>query len=308
MRRRKREKGSIMRERELEVAGGSLCYGIEDGKVRITDFRGAGPGVVIPDTIDGYPVTGIGKKAFLSKKRLRRVVLPREVREVGDWAFACCDGLREVCLPGKEIRFGKAVFLECGSLRRIAKLDAGQDAEFQPELLAAAVKDFGAYYLLDIPAVGSREWLEKWDVRLSAALHASDQEGYSGQALCGEEDYGGADPEAYASGRRREKVRLALLRLLFPQGLPPALREELRQYLLEHTGGRAEDEAWQVILQEHGEDRAYYGLFAQIGCVTAENLDGILTDIGENFPEMKAFFLRGRQSGPGGNFLESLEW
>lgn len=288
-----------MQKRELEFTGGSLYYEIENEGIRITDFHGMAAEAVIPDRIEGYPVTEIGKKAFLSKKRLRRVALPESIREIGDWAFAYCDSLREVCLPEKEIRFGKAVFLECGSLRRISVKDtresSGEDSRFQPELLAAAVGKLEAYYLLDIPAVGSREWLEKWDAGLASLLRTSDQEGYSRQVLCGEEDYGSTDLVAYTGGRRKEKVRLALLRLLCSRGISEAFRRELERYLLEHTRGKETDETWRVILEEHGDDRAYYKLFAELGCLTEENLGDILTDIGEKYPEMKAFFLRYRE-------------
>lgn len=315
-----------MQSRELELTGYSLRYETESGGVRITDFHGMASEAAIPEEIAGYPVTEIGKKAFLSKKRLRRVTLPRSIREVGDWAFAYCDSLREVCLPGKEIRFGKAVFLECGNLRRISVRededeeksgfqregffsgDGGEKSRFQPELLAAAVGRLEAYYLLDIPAVGSREWLEKWDAGLASRLRTPDQEGYSRQVLCGEEDYGSTDLAAYTGGRRREKVRLALLRLLFSEGLSETFRGELERYLLEHTRGRETDETWRVILEEHGEDRDYYKLFAELGCLTEENLGDILADIGERYPEMKAFFLRHReQTQAGADFFAGLE-
>lgn len=297
-----------MQERELELAGGSLRYEIKKEKVCITAFHGFASEIVIPDMIDGYLVAEVGKKAFLSKKNLRRVTLPEGIGEVGDWAFAYCDNLEEVLVPGKSVRFGRSVFLECRSLRRISEREPCRKPVFQPELLAAAVKDFEAYYLLDIPAVGSGEWLEKWDSRLAAVLHAPDREGYSKQVLCGEEDYGSTDLTAYISGKRKGKVRLALLRLLYSDGLTPSLREELQQYLLAHTRGGESPETWQVILEEYGSDRAYYSLFAELGCLTAENIDGILADIGEDFPEMKAYFLRYREDRLGNrDFFGDLE-
>lgn len=326
-----------MQKRELELTGYSLYYEIENQEVRITDFQGRTTEAEIPDRIEGCPVTEIGKKAFLSKKLLRRVTLPEGIREIGDWAFAYCDSLREVCLPEREIRFGKAVFLECGNLRRIsaredsrlwsektasgeareasrfrsekpASGEAEETSRFQPELLAAAAGKLEAYYLLDIPAVGSEEWLEKWDAGLASLLRTSDQEGYSRQVLCGEEDYGSTDLTAYTGGRRKEKVRLILLRLLFPRGLSESFRQELETWLLEHTRGRETDETWQVILEEHGDDRDYYQLFAELGCLTEENLGDILGDIGEKYPEMKAFFLRHReQSQTGEDFFAGLE-
>lgn len=292
-----------MQERELAIPRGSLYYEMTDGKVSITRYQGLASEVQVPGHIENAPVTAIGKKAFLSKKNLRRVTLPHTVEELGDWAFAYCDGLNQVILPKKHIRFGKAVFLECGSLKQIS---CG-DAQVPGELLAAAMKFFDAYYLLDLQEAGSVEWLRKWDARLLDFLHTSDQEGYSRQVLCGEEDYGSTDLEAYISGRRKDKVRLALLRCLHSQGLPQTLKAELEEYLRNHTKGGESQETWQVVLEEHGEHREYYSLFAELGCVTQENLDSILSDIGDTYPEMKAFFLRYKDRQLGGrSFFDDL--
>lgn len=276
-----------MQERELEISGGSLYYGLEDGKVVITRFQGESSEAELPGHIEGLPVKVIGKKAFLSRKNLRRVFLPDSIEEIGDWAFAYCGGLKEVRLPGGAVRFGKAVFMECGSLERLSGTRA------QGELLAAAVTALDANYLLDLREAGSEEWLTKWDSRLLAIMRVPDSEGYSRQVLCGEEDYGSTDFAAYTSGSRKRKARLAFLRLLFPEGLSDENRAFMETYLREHTRGSGEgDEAWQVLLSERGEDRRYYRLFAEIGCVTEDNFDGILADIGEKYTEMKAFFLR----------------
>ena len=304
-----------MQERELELADGSLYYEIDEERdrrtVRITRFQGNSSRLEVPDEIEGLPVVRIDRKAFLSRKNLRRVVLPSTVEEVGDWAFAYCDHLSEVALPYKEIRFGKAVFMECGGLQRVStepQASEQSEKEFPAELLAAAVTRMDAAYLLDIEAAGTEEWLGKWDARLFTLLHTSDQEGYSKQVLCGEEDYGSTDLTAYMSGRRKEKVRLILLRLLFSQGLAAKFRQELECYLLAHTKGKDGEEAWQVVLEEHGTHREYYGLFASVGCVTEENLNDILEDIGENFPEMKAYFLRFREETcNSADFFEGLE-
>lgn len=292
-----------MQEKELEIAGGSLQYERKDDQITVTGYRGTGSEAEVPELIEGIPVTRIGKKAFLSRKNLRRVILPDTIDEVGDWAFAYCDGLRQVVLPCRNILFGRAVFMECGSLVSLSGTAAPEG------LLAAAVTVYDAYYLLDLPEAGSRQWLEKWDSRLAAVMETPDSEGFSKQVLCGEEDYGSTDLEAYISGRRKRKARLAFLRLLFPKGLSEKRRDLLEEYLRSHTKGSAEgDEAWQVILREHGEDRAYYSLFSEIGCVTEENFDGILKDIGEAYPEMKAFFLRDREERFGsGDFFADLE-
>lgn len=292
-----------MQERELAIPGGSLYYEITHGNARITRFQGMTSEVQVPSCIENAPVTVIGKKAFLSKKNLRRVTLPDTVEELEDWAFAYCDGLIQVTLPRKHIRFGKAVFLECVCLQQIGD----RSGSLPGELLAAAVRIFDAYYLMDLQEAGNEEWLRKWDARLLDLLHTSDQEGYSKQVLCGEEDYGSTDLEAYISGRRKVKVRLALLRCLHSQGLSEALRAELTEYLRAHTKGEKSQETWMVVLEEHGEHREYYSLFAKLGCVNRENLDGILSDIGDANPEMKAYFLRYREEQLGErNFFDDL--
>ena len=302
-----------MQEREWELEGGSLKYKIQDGAVCIVEFHGQAAELTVPEQIEGLPVAVIGKKAFLSRKSLRQVILPGTVREIGDWAFASCSSLKEIQLPCRELCFGKAVFLDCIKLERIVLYGAGEpDGQTEPlrtaELLAAAVKDFGAYYLLELPAVGSAEWLGKWDAKLAAVLHTPDEEGFSRQVLCGEEDYGSTDVFSYVSERRREKARLAFLRLLYPCGLAKPLKCELEAYLTAHTKGCGSEEAWQVILREKGNDRAYYSLFAELGGLNAENLCPILEDIGEEFPEMKAYFLQQMAQAPATtDFFAGLE-
>lgn len=304
-----------MQEKEWKLADASLYYETEIKQdrefVRITRFQGLASQVEVPERIQGLPVAILDRKAFLSKKNLRRVWLPDTLEEIGDWAFAYCDHLTEIVISSGTVRFGKAVFLECRELKRISgggRRGMADDRAFPAELMAAAVTSMDAAYLLDMDAAGSEEWLEKWDARLGSVLRVPDQEGFSRQILCGEEDYGSTDLAAYMSGRRKEKIRLCLLRLLSDQGLSDSFRQELEDYLRSHTKGQASEESWQVILREHGADREYYQLFAAIGCVTEDNRNAILTEIGGEYPEMKAYFLRGGEETDGAeDFFAGLE-
>lgn len=277
----------MLQEREWTFPGGSLYYQLKDGRVCITRFQGMAAEVVIPKELQGCPVCSIEKKAFLSKKHLRSVRLPEGIEAVGDWAFAHCDSLSEVIVPVRSISFGKAVFKNC---RRLEKISCDPPKEVA-WLLAAGVTVFDADYLLDIREAGSPEWLAKWDARLKAMLDAPETEGYSKQVLCGEEDYGSTDLNAYKSNRRKERVRMAFLRLLHPMGCPKELQDRLKSYLVDHTKGCPGEEAWQVIREERGTERDYYTLFADLGCLTAENRNAILADLGEDYPEMKAYFV-----------------
>lgn len=283
----------MIQEQELKLPQGSLHYELHQGadgkqEVMITRISGLMSELVIPQTIAGCCVTGIGRKAFLSRKQLRSVTLPATVRELGDWAFAYCSNLEQVVLPGRKVAFGRSLFLDCKSLKKVVVSGKKEISE----LMAVAVTVLEAYYLLDPVHAGSEEWLSKWDARLKAYLAADDHDGYSRQVLCGEEDYGSTDLEAFLSNKRKGKVRLCYLRLLHDVGLSDGLRCQLEQYLLEHTSGCKGEEAWQVLLTEYGEERSYYELFAGIGCANEANFDSILLEIGEEHPEMKAYFLR----------------
>ena len=294
-----------MQEDTIEIAGGSLQFIKENGEVIITAFNGLVGEVRIPGEIADCPVTAIAKKAFLSKKNFRRVILPDSIREVGDWAFAYCDRLKEVEFPLADIRFGRSVFMECGALQ---SLSVRGKSEAVSQLLAAAVTTACAPYLLQPEEAGDEKWLAKWDARMLTILHADDTEGYSRQVLCGEEDYGSTDLNAYTSGRRRIKVRLALLRLLYPEGLQDMVGRELSAYLQAHTKGCATEETWLVVLEEMGDSKAYFELLTCLGCVSKDNFAAMLEDMGEDHPEMKAFLLRYQAEAlSGDDFFDSLE-
>lgn len=267
--------------------------------------------VRIPEEMDGCPVHTIERKQFLSKKQLRRITVPACVEVVGDWAFAYCNNLHTAVFEGRPV-FGRSVFLDCKGLRFVyvgtSPEAAGPEREAVAALLAAAVTVADAPYLLDVDEVGSPEWLAKWDARMLVILQSADTEGYSKQVLCGEEDYGSTDMTAYQSNRRKRKVRLALLRLLYPVGLSGSTRQALEKYLKEHTKGCENEETWQVILQEYGNERAYHQLFADLGCITEENFDGLLADVGEDNPELRAYLMRYKSEKLGqSDFFAGLE-
>jgi len=291
-----------MQETEYQLPEGSLYYKKQGRGIEITRYNGLAGRIVIPDdlpwsgedkTKDGadgemLPVKSIARKAFLSKKNLRSIVIPPSVEEVGDWAFAYCSALKSVEILSRETVFGRSVFLECAKLRELRIPEAPEAGS----LLAAAVTQMESDYLLDLREAGTREWLEKWDARMLAILYAPDSEGYSRQILCGEEDYESADLETYLSRSRKKKVRLLLLRLLYPMELRSERRQELREYLLNHTKGRDTEETWEVVRTEYGDRREIYELFAKLGCLTKENAPDVIAQIGEEHPEMKAYFLK----------------
>jgi len=72
--------------------------------------------VVIPSTIDGYTVTGIGKHAFDHCLTLKSVTVPESVVFIGDHAFAGCAHLTAVTLSDSVTRIGISAFSDCKKL------------------------------------------------------------------------------------------------------------------------------------------------------------------------------------------------
>ncbi len=293
-----------MREYEYSAGDCSLKYRVEPEGLCITAWQGRGWMARVPEQIESRPVTAIDRKAFLSRKNLREIQLPVNLHSIGDWAFAYCDNLERITLPAGCVCIGKALFLECNRLDCVAGICHGGATEkevreaWTPEtgrLLAAGLIQMEAYYLLEPAAVGSSDWMRKWDARLEAVMGAEDQEGYSRQVLCGEEDYGSTDLEAFLRAKRQKKVRLAMLRLLCNEGLSVGLRKELEGYLKVHTKGCESEESWQVVLAE-GEIRPeYVRLFLELGCVTQENIEAMIRQMREDQPQLRAAFLRYQQ-------------
>lgn len=290
--------------RELEVKGGSVCYRVCEEEIWVESCRVRESCFEIPGSIENFPVTVILKKAFLGSKLLAELVLPDSLREVGDWAFAHCDRLSKVYLKRKPVAFGKGVFKDCRALSRIYLSD--NPGEKLAGLLAMTPVMLDAEYLLSPMEAGEQAWLQKLDARLLSLLEKPDEDGYLKQVLCGEEDLM-SSLELYLTERRREKSRLCYARLLNDMGLREDFGCYLRDYLCLNTKGCEYEASWEVLLKEHGQENAYYRIFAEAGCISEDNFEGLLLDIGENNPEMTAWLLRYKEEKMGsGDFFAGL--
>ena len=303
----------LMRKKYFESEQGRFYYEEMGENLRIVSYQGKALEIKIPSEISGKPVKSIGKKAFLSCKDLRKVSLPESIDELEDWAFANCNALEGIELPSADLILGKGVFQGCKALKDIYTtneyISHSQEGRQVSALLASTVNMLESPHLFSLKEAGSREWLGQWDSKLLQFLQSDDKEGYTVVVLCGEEDYGSDENSLayFLTQKRKSKVRLAFVRLLHPIGIEKSTRKELSEYLRSHTKGCESEESWQVVLEEHGNEKDYYEIMTECGCVTEENFQDILQDLEDNHPEMKAFLIKYKETNLGyEDFFDSL--
>ena len=98
---------------------GDFRYAIEIAEVTITGYSGSGGHVVIPDTIEGMPVTRIGQRAFRRRVGLTTLEMGSQVVEIGVDAFLECSDLERVTIPDAVGVIGDGAFRECVSLLEV---------------------------------------------------------------------------------------------------------------------------------------------------------------------------------------------
>ena len=83
------------------VEAETFRYRIVDGKATVMELLDTAlTQVVIPATIDGYPVVAIDSWAFALCDKLTKVTIPESVTAIGANAFYWCDGLTDVYYTG----------------------------------------------------------------------------------------------------------------------------------------------------------------------------------------------------------------
>ena len=128
----------------------SFEYAMEAEGVVIRRHIGGGSSVIIPHTIDGKTVVGVGSDAFKGCDKLVAVTLPPTIVRIGNMSFYGCTHLRSIALPpqlasigfnafefGSRLEamhipasvasIGAVCFVNCRSMKNITVDEANQD-------------------------------------------------------------------------------------------------------------------------------------------------------------------------------------
>lgn len=99
--------------------GDTLYYNSVSDEIVITDCDVNASSVVIPEEIDGLPVTTIESKAFMGCGDLSYISIPDSVTSIGDYAFQDCCNLTAITIPDNVTYIGGYAFYGCTNLASV---------------------------------------------------------------------------------------------------------------------------------------------------------------------------------------------
>lgn len=150
-------------------------YSTNHESAAIKEYIGTSKSVVIPEKIEGKPVTIIFTGAFMGKD-VEKVVIPSTVTLIWDHAFSHCTSLKEVVfgdgiteimeegfykctalteaiLPEKLEKLGYRAFSDCSSLKKVSlpknleqmRMEVFFNCPIEELILEDGIKEFGSY-------------------------------------------------------------------------------------------------------------------------------------------------------------------
>lgn len=270
-----------------------MIFREQNGTYRLEKYEGTDSSVILPEKVEGKPLTVIGTKAFLSCRQAERLILPAGIERIEDWAFAHMKNLRELVLPAKDLSFGRKVFLGCRKLEQISFLQTEGLYRGISCFLASQVR-FTQEPPMDLTLAGSTQgqwrWLGEYDRLLIRFLDGKDTDGFE-PAFIGWFNIEDVDDqqEDFVRERRRCKISLVLQRLFFCKGLKQETEEKLTAYLMAVWTTAAE-----MLTEEefvYSRDVNYFKIWRKIGGFKVLSPQELLERLPDGDPEIRAFLM-----------------
>lgn len=263
-----------------------FVYTITGREARIDKVSEPGETVVVPEELEGCPVTELGAYAF-SKSRVEEVHLPSGLQKIGAYAFYGCGKLRRIYCWGRVLDLGAGLFAGAGNVEFLNITEFEGEKSCFKDMLS----ELRQTLRVRVGRSGSEsearlifpEYFEESVENTPARILFIETHGCGHRyryCFAGREfqyqSYDELFPHAKVQEPEELVTELALGRLLYPCGLTPVYERMYREYVREHwkTAGRLLIEAdgagpctvsnleagglpWLVteVLAENGEDK-----------------------------------------------------
>ena len=90
-----------------------------DDRISISHWDSNATSAVIPEEVDGLPVTEISSDAFQDRSNLINIEIPNTVAQIGRGAFYYCSSLTNIVLPNAITKIEDATFAHCTNLKSV---------------------------------------------------------------------------------------------------------------------------------------------------------------------------------------------
>lgn len=118
-----------------------LIFVSNGSEIRINAYEGTNPDLIIPDEIDGIPVTQIHNSAFKGTDNISSVVLPDWMTVIPEEFFRGCTKLKTVYIPDAITEIGYMAFGYCRELQGVI-------------ILPTSLSSFGSHVFIDTKISG----------------------------------------------------------------------------------------------------------------------------------------------------------
>lgn len=247
-----------------------LVWEEEDGGAVLLGVYGDAPVLILPEEIEGRPLTKIGRYCFAPQGKespsarrtflgnpsridsshriggsfLKEITLPQTVHVLDNAAFYNCRELERLSIGAESLAVGSDLFTNCWELRELTVRGNASAASSLKKILAVISSDLTVSFCTD-GAVQARlfypEYFESMDENTPAHIfnYSISGQGYryrqcfaAGTAV-GYDDYDKVFPVALPGETAETLCRIAMDRLVFPVSLSAEAEEQYRDYLTE---------------------------------------------------------------------------
>lgn len=216
-----------------------------EGNARLLHMEEMEPELVLPEYIEGLPLTEVGPYCFENNKFLERVTLPDTMKKIDRMAFYNCTGIRELELGSAVTELGGDAFMNCHNLHSLAIRCGAYDKSGARLVLQQISSDMRVHFMggegKEEAVILFPEYYESYDEVAPAHLFGRNIEGEGFRARqCFKEGifeytrYDGIFQKACAEEQVTVICEMALNRLLYPVGLEEAAKRQYMDFVKTH--------------------------------------------------------------------------
>lgn len=78
----------------------------DNGEAVINNYYGNSGEIILPDAVNGYPITALADGAFINHNEIKSITLPEGITEIADNAFYGCNTIQTIRFSGENERYG----------------------------------------------------------------------------------------------------------------------------------------------------------------------------------------------------------